>query len=159
MARGNKALLIGGGIAVVAYVLYKKGVFQSFLSTYRIKLGSPSFDLSETQKSWYTKLYVKIPLMIDNPTEFTGKITGMKLAVSVNGKSPINISKSGEAVIAANSSSTINMLLGIPATTLPGIIQDLIKGAKGAPIQLALSGSIDTDKGLLTISQTITIGK
>jgi len=151
MARGRNTtyLLVGG--AILAYILYRQGAFKSFVSTYRLKLGSPSINTSETQQSYYSKLFVNLPLLVENNSSLSGKITGVKLDVLLNGVKAAAVSKSGEAVLAPNSTSTINLLVGIPTLSAPALITNLIKGVKGSGVVLSVQGAVDTNQGLINI--------
>ncbi len=154
MAKGRNTILLIGSAAALAYILYKTGAFKSFVSTYRLKLGKPSVNNAETQASYFTKLFLNLPLQVENNSAFAGKITGVKLDVMLNGVKAAAVSKTGTAEVAPNSTSTINLLVGIPTVTAPSLIKQIIQGVRGAGIVIAVKGALDTNQGLIDIDTT-----
>lgn len=148
------AVIIGAAV-VAGFFLYRAGAFKSFLKTYRVKLGSPSFNKSETASAWYTKVFINVPLLIDNPTSASGTVSAVKLDVGLNGKKVTEISKAGSADIKPNSTSTVNLLVGIPVANVPGLVKIVTQGLKGSALNLTVSGAIDTSEGLINVNETV----
>ena len=153
--KATTTAIILGAAAIGAFILYKTGALKSFLKTYRVKLGKPSFNQSETAGSWYSKVFINVPLLLDNPTNLEGTVTAVKLDVGLNGKKVTEIQKSGTAQIKPNSVSTINLLVGIPVTSVPGLVKIVTQGIKGTSINLTINGAIDTTEGLVNINETV----
>jgi hypothetical protein len=157
MSKSFKNTLITGGIFIAVYLLNKYGAFQTFLKTYTIRLGTPSFNQSESKKTWYSKLILNVPMLVNNPSELSGIITSVKIAVSVNGQKVADIDKMGEIKLSPHSSAAINLLIAIPTLSIPSIVENLVKGAKDQSLNILLTGAIKTDQGLIDVNQSLNV--
>jgi len=96
-------------------------------------------------------------MLVNNPSELSGIITSVKIAVSVNGQKVADIDKMGEIKLSPHSSAAINLLIAIPTLSIPSIVENLVKGAKDQSLNILLTGAIKTDQGLIDVNQSLNV--
>lgn len=137
--------------------LYYKGVFDSFVKTVRVKLGNPSFNSAETRAAWFTKVFINVPLTVVNSTSLDAMVNGVKLNAVYSGQVVATISKTGGAQIAPNSSATFNMLVGIPVSSIPNLLNLVSGGVASGNFKMNVVGTVDTTAGIINVNETVSV--
>lgn len=143
-------VIIGAGLA------YFYNQFNVFRTNLQVQFGTISFNLKETQRNLFAKIILNLNLIIKNPSRITGKITGGKLDVIVNGKIVGSVLNIGGTTINAGVDTIAPLQIAINTLAIFPTVSDLIKMVgKGGSQTLQVTGNLLTSFGEIKINEKI----
>jgi len=137
------AILIAGYLLANYYITGK-----AFVKQKQIKLHSLKFNLAETQKALFTKLFFDVVIKINNPTEFAATVRSYSLNLFYNGQLLTQAQTTGSVKINPNANTPISFKAGISVLNLPYNVKDIVEKIKSrSPVNIQIIGEVQTTLG------------
>lgn len=153
MKAGNTILILGG-LGVLAFA---SGA-MNFAKTVRVGFGSVKWNIKESGRALYLKLYFDLKLIISNPSSFAIDVTAVNLVASFNGRPLAKVVSPGNIKIAGKGESAVTVLVGLDSLSLFQNVTDAISFiASGKGLTLDLEGRVNTSGGNVDIKQKVNV--
>jgi hypothetical protein len=152
--RNIKTPLLLAGIAAAAYLTFRQ--FSGFAKTVTVRLGKIKFNPSATQQTIFTKAVFDVFLIVNNPSNFSGLVQGIKLNISLGGRLLATVNKTDRLTLQSNGETIIPVQVGISTLTLFGNISNAIQQLSGgSPLTFQVTGTVLTNYGQVDINESI----
>jgi LEA14-like dessication related protein len=140
---------------VAAYAVYQYFAnSRGFGKNLSIKFKNIGFDLENTKKSLFAKIYTNLHLELINPTKFEAKITSLNLKFYFDGREVGKVEKLGTLNISPESFGNIDVSAALNTLTLFSNIQNAIQHfINKKPIELTIKGIVNSSAGSINIDQ------
>lgn len=136
------------------YLYYRN--LKNLAKAYTAKIARVSFNMKETQKAAFLKAIFDVNIELNNPSQFTGVIEGIKLDVLVNKKILGTVNKTDKLTINANGTTIIPVQVGLNTLSLYGTLNNAIKAiTSGTPLALNIVGILITQAGNINVNENV----
>jgi len=149
-----KTPVIVAALAAAAYFTFRQ--FTGLVKTYTVRLGAIRFNSEASKQTLYTKAVFDVFLILTNPSNFTGSVTGVKLDILLGNRVLATINKTDRLTIKASGQTTVPIQVGINTLTLYGNVSEAIRSLTGQqPLTFRVVGAILTNYGQVDINEQI----
>lgn len=143
-------------LAAGAAAIYFISQGSTFAKELKVSIKSVKFNLSESQRSLFSRLYLDIVLSMSNPSRVQGSIDSIDVAMIYKGKMIGRATSSTKFSVNPQSSTTIPLLVYVNTLQLVPSISDLLKLiGKGVEQSVSIVGTIKTNLGNINIDESV----
>jgi len=144
--------MLAAGAAAI-YFISQGGIFADQL---KVKIQSVKFNLSESQRTLFSRLYLNIVLSMSNPSRVQGSIESIDVAMIYKGKMIGRATSGSKFNVNAQSTTLIPLLVFVNTLQLVPSISDLLKLiGKGVEQSVSVVGTIKTNLGIINIDESV----
>lgn len=149
-----KTPLILAALAAAAYFTFRQ--FSGLTKTYTVRLGGIRFNNNASRSTLYTKAIFDVSLLLNNPTQFSGTVTGVKLDILLGSRVLATINKTDRLSIQASGQTIIPIQVGINTLTIYGNVSEAIRQLSGGqPLTFTVVGTVLTNYGQIPVNETV----
>lgn len=149
-------ILLLGGIAAGAAFFY--GRVKKMASDLKVSFSQVKFDNGLSSGAGYLKLFFKVTVSVNNPTNGSATLNGLYVTASLNGNDVASVGKNEKITIAPNATTKVYLTVQMSAVKAFGLLTNVYKIIAGKqPINIHLKGTADLNVGRVLIDETVKV--